>query len=549
MIVNLTIQNYILIDYLELDFKEGFSVFTGETGAGKSIMIDAIGLLCGNRATSSVVRKGAEKTIIEGQFDFSKNEKAKEILKEAEIEEVEDVIITREITSDSKSSVRINHRLFTLSFVKNLMSSEIDIHSQHDNQYLLNNQYHCSLLDEYIMHPDALSHLKEKYQEYSRLKKELETALKNDYNEEDIQFFQYEIDEIDQINPEIGEDEELEQRHRKMMSFEKVLEKTNEAVLLLEEQGSIDNLYEASRVLSFKEDEELMTLSDHLQEKYYELQDILETIKDVRSSLEFDEQEINDVQKRLFDLNRLKRKHGNSIKSILEKRDELQQNIDRIAHRQQYLDKMEKKVSSAYKHFEEEALKISEVRHKKALELEKEITVHLQDLMLPNAQFKVTFATSKPSASGLDEVEFKISMNKGEDLRELAKVASGGELSRLMLGLKTIFTRYQKIQTVIFDEIDTGVSGNVATAIGLKMAALSKDAQVFSVTHLAQVAACGKVHYFVSKNDESEHTSSQIRQLNQAERIEQIALIATGSITESSLKAAMELFEKNQSLQ
>lgn len=549
MIVSLTIQNYILIDHLQLDFKEGFSVFTGETGAGKSIMIDAIGLLCGDRATSSVVRKGAEKAIIEGQFDFSKNEKAKAILKEAEIEENEDVIITREINSDSKSSVRINHRLFTLSFIKNLMSSEIDIHSQHDNQYLLNNQYHCSLLDEYIMHHEALSKLREKYLDYSRLKKELDTALKNDYNEEDVQFFQYEIDEINQIDPQLGEDEELEQRHKKMMSFEKVMEKTNEAILLLEEQGSIDNLYEAGRTLSFKDDEDLMKLSEEIQDKYYELQDILERIKDVRSSLEFDEQEINDVQKRIFDLNRLKRKHGNSIKSILEKREELQQNIDRIAHRQQYLDEMDRKVSDAYKRFEEEALKVSEVRHKKALELEKEITSHLQDLMLPNAQFKVTFSSARPSASGLDAVEFKISMNKGEDLRELAKVASGGELSRLMLGLKTIFTKYQKIQTVIFDEIDTGVSGNVATAIGLKMAALSKDAQVFSVTHLAQVAACGKYHYFVSKNDDSEHTSTQINQLNTEERIRQIAMIATGSATESSLKAAKELFEKNQSLQ
>ncbi len=548
MITNLTIHNYILIEHLELSFKEGFSVFTGETGAGKSIMIDAIGLLCGDRATSSVIRKGADKAIIEGQFDLSKNEKAKYILNEAGIDETEDVIITREITSDSKSSVRINHRLFSLSLVRNLMASEIDIHSQHDNQYLLNNQYHCSLLDEYIMHQKDLDEMKQSYLEYAKLKKELESALQTDYNEDDIQFFQYEIDEINEIAPEIGEDEELEQKQKKMVSFEKILEKTNEAIMLLEEQSAVDNLYEASKILSFKDDDEMMKLSEDLQEKYYELQDILEMIKDYRSSLEFDEQEINDVQKRLFDLNRLKRKHGNSIKSILAKREELQENIDRINHRQEYLEKMEKRVNVAYKEFEKIALKVSEVRHRKALELENEITTHLQDLMLPNAQFKVTFSATKPSSQGLEAVEFRISMNKGEDLRELAKVASGGELSRLMLGLKTIFTKYQKIQTVIFDEIDTGVSGNVATAIGLKMAALSKDAQVFSVTHLAQVAACAQYHYFVSKNDESEHTSSQIHELNHDQRIEQIALIATGSISENALIAAKELFEKNQKL-
>lgn len=548
MITSLAIQNYILIEQLELDFKEGFSVFTGETGAGKSILVDAIGLLCGNRAASSVVRKGAEKAIIEGQFDLSENSAAQKILNEAGIDETDPLIITREITSEGKSTVRINHRLSTVSLIKDIMQTEIDIHSQHDNQYLLNKQYHCSLLDEYIMHAQRLELLKQRYNEYARLKKELDTTLQSDYNESDVQFFQYEIDEIDAAELKIGEDEELEALQKKMMSFEKVLDKINEAVMILEDQGALDSLYEAGKALSFKDDEQLAKSSEALIDRYYEVQDILETIKDYRSSLDFDEQEINDVQKRLFEINRLKRKYGHSIRLILEKREELQESIDRIEHRQQYLENMEKKVDAAYKAFEEIAVSVGKVRREQALRLEKEITSHLRDLMLPNARFQVMFSESKPSAQGLDGVEFMVSMNKGEDVRPLAKVASGGELSRLMLGLKTIFTKYQKIETVIFDEIDTGVSGNVATAIGLKMAALSKDAQVFSVTHLAQVAACGKHHYFVSKNDEQEHTASRIHELDRKERIEQIALIATGTITESSLKTAEELFEQNQSL-
>ena len=474
-----------------MDFDAGFSVFTGETGAGKSILIDAISLLCGQRAQAGFVKKGEAKALIEGVFDFTQNPRVLTMLQEAGFDGDEDVVISREISAEGKSQMRLNHRVTTANLIRDLLSHEIDIHSQHDTQYLLNRSSFLNLLDQYLDEDELIAAVKEQFKTYHQLKDQLEEA-RSPKAEQDLEFLRFQLNEIEQAQLKPGEDEELEAIEHRIAAREKIYQRVAESLEILDgEQSAVPQLYEAARLTGgFPEEKELAEISEALNEHYYGLQDLKERLQSYFESLEFSEEQINEVQSRLFEINRLKRKYGRSLDEILEKEANFRQQLDQQEHRQEYLQQLQLQVQSAYQQFEATALKLRQVRQQKALSLQKEVEIHLHDLMLPHARFVLHLKEAKPSIHGLDEADFMISMNPGEPVRSLTQVASGGELSRLMLGLKTIFTRLEGIQTVIFDEIDTGVSGQVATAIGLKMSLLAHDAQVFSVTHLAQVAAC-----------------------------------------------------------
>ena len=545
MIRNLYIQNFVLIDELNLEFENGFSSFTGETGAGKSVMIDAISLLCAERASSSFVMKGKDKAIIEGTFDLSDDAHALHALKEAGFETDDLVTFTREISSGGKSYARIEHRIVSLSLLRDVLANQIDIHGQRDNAYLLNVSSHERLLDEFLNDHELLGKTVESWKVYERIRNERDDALRETYNENDLEFLTYQIEEIRNAALKEGEEEELVSKEKNFRSLKASLEKLSAAFELYDERVSGD-LYELKRLVSSLEGNETEEISESVNDAYYALNDAMERLRDYYESYDMSEEDINAIEERLFVIQRLKRKYGRTVSDIEEKAAEMEAQVEMITHRSEYLARKNKEVEKAYGIYLEHAKKLSKVRREGCAELDRLIRNNLNDLMLENARFKTEINEKKASRTGIDHVEFMISMNKGEDLKPLSAVASGGELSRLMLGLKEIFTRLAGIRTVIFDEIDTGVSGPVATAIGRKMKSLSKDTQVFAVTHLAQVASCADHHYRVFKSDDENRTKTSIHLMNDDEFIRELALIASGEITDSSLAAARELMERNR---
>ena len=548
MLKKLSVNNFALIDECQLDFHHGFTAFTGETGAGKSLLIDAISLLCGERASASFVQRGKEKAVISGVF--SVNESIKSQLNEAFIEASDELVLQREITKDGKSLIRINGKNASLQTLKQMTANLIDIHSQHDTQYLLNKHSHLSLLDKTLSDQDLIKTVSSCWKVYEDAKNRLDTFLNTSISESDADFLRYEINEIEAAHLYVNEDEELEERLKTIQNYEKIYGRLNDFIELFEKDNGADELlYEMNSNLNQIRDVSSVThLAEAFHEKYYDLKDVVEQLKDFKDQSNYDEQEINDLHARLFEIGKLKRKYGRSIEAVLNHRLHNLELLDTLEHRQSKIEELEACVEKSYALFIEAALKLSDQRKKAASELEKTVVEQLRDLMLPYAQFSVDFNQFEGNSTGIDDVEFLISLNPQEILRPLKMVASGGELSRLMLGLKTIFTALQGISCVIFDEIDTGVSGAVATSIGAKMSLLSQSAQVFSVTHLAQVAACASHHVFVSKSVQDERSVISIRYLNENERIEQLALISNGSISEHSYNAAKELYLSNQKL-
>lgn len=549
MIRHLYMKNFILIEELSLDFEEGFSAFTGETGAGKSILIDAISLLRADRASASFVMKGCEKAIVEGTFDLKNDKWACSVLEDAGFDVNDETVFTREIYASGKSAARIDHRSVNLSLMKEVLKNQLDIHGQRDTAYLLNTKNHMHLLDAYIQDDALLQETKKAFDAYDALVKEKEQALQDTYNENDLEYFRYQIQEIEESHLEIGEDEKLENKEKKYKAVKESYDKLSSIFSLYDDSLSSD-LYELNKLVSsLKSGEEISRIADTVNDAYYSLSDAMDSLRAKLDDMNLSEDEINEMEERLYLIQKLKRKYGHTIEDILAKKDELEKQVEMITHKQAYLDQMDQKIAKAKAVYDKAAAKLTKERKKYSTSLDQEIARHLHKLMLDHARFQtmITLITEgKPSPSGSDHVEFYVAMNQGQDLKPLVKTASGGELSRLMLGLKVIFTKLQGIQTVIFDEIDTGVSGPVATAIGEEMKQLGNECQVFSVTHLAQVAACAGRQYLVAKETDGKTTRTNVKLLSEEERIRQLALIASGEVTPASLSAAEELYKRNQ---
>ena len=548
MLTNLYIKNFILIDELNIDFSDGFNVFTGETGAGKSIFIDGISCLVGSKLTSSVIKNGQDKAVIEGVFTV--NDRLSQKLKEAGYDD-DSFIVTREITKDGKSTIRLNQRVTTLSFVRDCLAQEVDIHCQHDNQYLLNDKYHLSLLDNYCQINDKLDELKSLYKIYKDIVKEYDKLNETTFNQSQLEIIKYQLNELEKLNlNDENEDEHLQEQLKSISEIEKN-QKTIEKIedLFNGDEGILSQLYEFTKLA-----DNLNSL-DGIQDKikdivdaYYNISDDYEQISRSLKQNSIDQDQVEELNQRLFDLQRAKRKYNTSLSGLIELKNDLVKQIESYDNKDFILNKLAKQKEEAYKKYEKEALKIRDIRKENAKQLDQTIAEQLKDLSLPNAKFETVFSEDDPTDKGLDKVIFMISMNKGLPLQPLNKVASGGELSRLMLGLKVIFAKLQGTSLIIFDEIDTGVSGAVALNIGVKMANLAKSIQVFSVTHLPSVAACGQNHYLISKSSNEFTTTSNIHKLNEEERIEQLALMANASLTDNAKIAAKELLEKARSL-
>lgn len=544
MIKHLHIENYAIIDELDLPMQSGFSVFTGETGAGKSIIIGALSYLFGVRCDKSIISHGANSCIIEGIFEVSSSMSIK--LKQAEIEyEDNEVIIRRTITED-RSGIRINQRAVTLSFLQELFQGECDIHSQRDNQYLLKTQNHLSLLDNYASHTALLNSFLEAYQDYKNTSDEFKKMLEEDFNEKEIDFLRYNLQELTQANIRVGEEEELLQTEKRLKSSEKLLKAINDSLNLYHQENGIDeNLYQLQRNLEIH-DEELNKIAESVQDLRYALDEEMEKINYILHQFETGDDDLNSIEERLYQLNRLKRKFNTNEEGLLAEIHKIEEKLSYYEHREKFLQQQKQKLRAKEDLAKKLAQELSISRKKAANFLQKEVIEQLHDLLLPNAQFIISQQETELTADGIDNIEFLISMNKGETLRPLVKVASGGELSRLMLGLKTIFTRLSSVQLCIFDEIDAGVSGKVALAMGKKMYTIAKNTQVLAITHLASVAACGQQHYYIYKKDDAQKTHTYIRKLTQEERVNELMRISGNVHSKNALSAAKELLESAQ---
>ena len=545
MLNTLYIKNFILIDELSLDFKDGFSVFTGETGAGKSIFIDAIGILCGDRFTTQMIKNGSEKAIIEGEFSVTEDLKDKLI--DAGYDD-ESLIITREVNIDGKSVTRINHRPATVGLIKELFTDSIDIHSQHDNQYLLNDKYHLALLDSYCGNEERVFEVKELYKEYAKLNKQYNDLLNNEYSEAQIEMVRYQINEIEKADLKVGELEEIEDTLRKYAEREKIEQSLKKMRDLFDtDNGILANLYEFTRISSSLEELSSVKESvENINNAYYVIDEEYANIVNSLNNNDIDISTIDDMNNRIYEIQRMKRKYNGDVEDILAYLATLREQVKNYDNREDVLSELNKAREEAFNKYEQEAVELRKIRQNGSKRLEKEIVEQLQDLNLENAQFKVDFKEIAPQNNGIDGVCFLISMNPGQPLRPLSSVASGGELSRLMLGLKTIFSRLHGTKLIIFDEIDSGVSGYVAYNIGRKMYEIAQDMQVFSVTHLASVAAWGDNHYNIAKFQENDNTTTTVKLLQDKQRIEELAVLSTSNNTEASLQAADELLNKTR---
>ncbi|MEG0329383.1 MAG: DNA repair protein RecN [Longicatena sp.] len=548
MFIEIYVKNFILMDEVRLNFKEHMSCFTGETGAGKSLLMDAIGILKGDRINASMIKEGKNEAFIEGVFEIAGNHSVLQKLIEAGIPcEEHQLIVNRIFNKEGKSSTRLNQRNVSVSFLKEIVGGLVDIHSQHDTQYLLNAKYHRQLLDKFCNAEELVQQVQDSFTTYKKIADDLESALHQDYNEDSLEFLNFQYNEIEEANIQPGELEELESELKRIGAYEKISSKVHNSVDMLEEQGGLSNLYDAYKELnSLHEDEFFSDISEKILDAYYSVEECLAQCKDHIDSLEYDEAHFNEVQERIFLIHKMLRKYGPNVASVLEQKEELAHKIDSIEHRQEYLEKQEKLVKEAYDQFLEVANKLHDERVSKAKKLEKLVLLQLLDLELANAKFHIEIQEAKGNIHGIDTIEFMISMNRGEPLKPLSTSASGGELSRFMLGMKTVFSSLQGIETIIFDEIDTGVSGSVGFAVGKKMQELGQHIQVFAVTHLASVAACAKQHYIVEKKQTKDSTITNIRLLNDTQRVQELALIASNSTSQTAIQAAQELFDKAQ---
>lgn len=549
MLKQLYIRNFTLIDTLDIELKPGFSVITGETGAGKSIILGAIGLLLGQRADAKNIKQGADKCIIEAHFDLSKYS-LEVFFENNDIEyDAHDTIIRRELTSAGKSRAFINDTPVSLAILKELGEQLVDIHSQHQNLLLNKQDFQLNVVDIIANNNDLLSQYRTAYNKYQETKKKLENLiLEIEQNRSNSDFLRFQYEELCNAKVYDGEQEELEQKQATMSHAEEIKSALYEAdnSINAEIGGVLSNVKNAKNALKGIMD--VYPVAQELQQRldscYIELDDISHEISTQLQDIDFDPAELEYINNRLDKIYELEKKyHCETINELLCKIEELKQQLDYVDNSDIVLNELKEQLDIHKKECETKASKLSQTRKKSALSIEKEISEKLVVLGMPNINFKVNIEKKELGLYGADNVSFMFSANKNNPLQAVTQVASGGEIARLMLSLKAMISGAVKLPTIIFDEIDTGVSGKIAE----KMANIMKemgdnDRQVISITHLPQIAALGTTHYKVYKEDTSEATISKMTILNEEERIKEIAQMLSGSdISDAAINNAKEL--------
>lgn len=541
MIEQLSVKDYVLFKSCIIDFTDGMSVITGETGAGKSLLIDAIGYLSGNRIKSNVIRNGKDKAIL--SMVLTSNEKVNAILEENGFEVDDQVIISRTILNNNKSTVRINQQITTLSFVRKIVNLLVDIHSQMDTYRLMDTSVQMELLDSYAKTMDLKASVKEAYVKYSNVLHELETLKNEEFSDAELEFLTTQLDEIENANIQEDELDALNDQIHEATSWYKNSEDLSSCLYEIDkENGALDSLYTL-----YKQASKSPILSDYeelFKNLYYSLQSVDEELKHMRDTHSNDSLDLDSLQSRQYLIKKLYRKYGGSYTSLMESKKSITDKIDRIIHRQDVFDKLEKEKEESFAAYMKLAKALSLKRKVCFKELESKVMEHCKDLMLENARFMISCMEKKPSSNGIDDIEFLVSMNLGQDFSSLSASASGGELSRLMLALKVVFQASNGIETIIFDEIDTGVSGKVALAMGAKMKALSKNYQVLCITHLASVAVYANTHYLVNKKASASETITSVQELDQDKTIQELAVMTSGEASQKAKESMQDLWVK-----
>ena len=546
MLESIYIENFAIIDRLEVDFHNHMTVLTGETGAGKSIIIDAIGQLMGNRSQSSFIKADCDECFIEGVFTIGAKSPVLNKLKEYRIDYEDKLVVSKSFNRDNKSIIKINYRNVSKMVLQSIMADLIDIHSQFETHSLFDAENHLIILDEFINQP-----LKKLFQTYSlayrtyrEINRDYQKALNEELSDEQLEFYQAQLAEINSLDIEELDEDELEREKKLLQSYEKTNEQISKYRQYMNgDRGALATLSNAlSELEELNDNPQYQNTYERMYDLYYNLIDLDDEIINEFNSTNFDEYRLNEIQEVFFKLNRLKRKYGQSIEAIKEAKEDLEMKVAAFNNREAYLNDLKKQLDIAYQETKSIAEQITRLRQSKAKEFTELVTKELKSLYLDKVVFKVDFKLVDFQKNGQDNVEFLISTNAGQTLKPLNKVASGGEMSRIMLAIKILSLSSSSVETIIFDEADTGVSGKVAESIGAKMKYISKQHQVLCITHLAQVAAFAKNHYLIQKSSNDNYTNVKIKELSYDQSINEIAKLISGKeVSQESINHAKKL--------
>jgi len=564
MLKSLQIKDYALIESINIEFGKGLNIITGETGAGKSILIDALGLLLGERASTEIIRKGAVKSVVEGIFDVANNKKVKALLAENDIDYSDELIMRREVSAKGSNRCFINDTPVNLNMIKDTGNLLVDIHGQHEHQTLLRTETHINFLDEFGNMEGNLTAYNKLYQRLAETAAELyQLIAKEKTLKEKKDLYSFQLKEIEQVMPEEDEDKKLEEELKILENSERLVELTSNVYnKLYEEEGSVSDLLVSAGI----EIKELARIDKSLEEILGEYEsakaliaEISSSVRNYKNNIELDPEKIESIRRRLAAISLLKKKYGGSVATILAYRQKISAELELAENFEAKIESLETEITNIREQCGAEAEKISAQRKKTAAHVCSQVEESLKFLGIPNSVFKIGITQQeasenntqyiiskgkkyKCSAKGFDEVEFFISTNMGEEVKPLAKVASGGEVSRIMLALKSILAKDDKLPLLIFDEIDTGVSGRIAQKVGQALKSLAEFHQIIAITHLPQIAGLGDTHFAVEKKTTEGRVVSSIRPLATEERVREVAKLMSGEeVTEASLNGAREL--------
>ena len=554
MLLEISIKNFAIIEAISLNFEKGMTVLTGETGAGKSIIIDAMNMILGARATTDVIRHGAPKAEIEGLFSIENSRALQEIFDEQGLELGDEIIIRREILQNGRSVSRVNGQMVNLSVLRSIGQYLVDIHGQHDQEELMRPQLHIQMLDGF---GDAdFLELKQAYQTnfdaYRKMRKQLLEIKKNqEEHKARIEMLEFQMAEIESASLQPGEDLKLNQERDKLLNHKHIADTLTNAYTMLDndEFSSLANVRSAMNDMESLEDydAEYREISSSLSESYYVLEDVTKRLEDIIEDLDFDGNRLMQIESRLDLIHSITRKYGGNVDDVLMYFAKITEEYNLLTGNNLSSDDMEAELKKLEVSLVDLATKLASARHNLAQQLEIEIQQELKDLYMDKAQFQVQFTKGKFTREGNESVEFYISTNPGEDFKPLVKVASGGELSRLMLAIKSAFSRKEGKTSIVFDEVDTGVSGRVAQAIAQKIHKIGQHGQVLAISHLPQVIAIADYQFFIEKISNDHSTVSTVRLLTVEERVEEVAKMLAGeNVTEAALSQARELLQSKE---
>ena len=553
MLLQLSIKNFALIEEITLDLDEGFTILAGETGAGKSILIDAINYVLGSKFNKDLIRTGEEKTFVEAICSIEDNKSLKEILDFYDIEYDDILIISRESFKNGKSVIRVNGKAIILSNLRKISEKLIDIHGQHSNQNLLNKDRHIEYLDSFgkINLENDFIKYKESFVEFKDIKDKILSLNKNESDEKLIDYIKYQIEEIDNVSLSAGEEEKLIDRYNILSNHEKIRNSLARSYSYLDsstgEYSVLDSLDFVVREISAieKHSEKAKLIKERVNNTYYELQDLTKDIKSLLDESYYDENELDEINSRIYKIGLLKKKYGSSIEEILKYRKNLDKQYQEIINSEEIIKELKNKLIVIEKRLDKYSKNIHEKRVILGKAIEEKIEKELKYVGLGKCTFKISIEYDDSfNLKGKDKVQFMISTNLGEPIKPMEKIVSGGELSRIMLSLKSVFIDKDNTPTIIFDEIDTGISGRIAQCVAEKMYEISNKHQVLCITHLPQIASMSDNHYMVKKYIENEKTFTKIEKINEEKKIEEIAIMLGGvKLTENTLTNAREIIE------